>query len=81
MDIQQVISRLKKYPFFDIEKDGAVVRKQVATDCINTELIADFIRQYGEVYFIPKRMQGNSPKQLIEQRIKTDFTLSFSIAK
>ena len=72
MDINQIISRLKQYPFFDIEKGGTVVRKQVATDYINAELIADFIRQYGEMYFIPKRMKGNSPKQLIEHRIKID---------
>lgn len=72
MDIQTIISRLKQYPFFDVEKGGVVVRKQVATDYINAELIADFIRQYGEMYFIPKRMKGNSPYQLIEQRIKID---------
>lgn len=72
MDIQQIISRLKQYPFFDIEKDGVVVRKQVATDLINAELIADFFRRYGEMYFIPKRMKGSAPYQLPEQRIKID---------
>lgn len=75
MDINQIISRLKKYPCFDIEKGGVVVRKQLATDFINAEMIADIYREYGEggeISFIPKSYIGNSPRKHIDQRIKMD---------
>lgn len=72
MNIQQIISRLQQYPFIDIEAGGEIVRKQIPTDLLNADLIAEFIRKYGDMYFIPKRMKGSSPYQLTEQRIKID---------
>ena len=75
MDIQQIISRLKQYKKCDIEKDGIVIRKQLETDVLNAEMIAYLYSKYGEggeIYFIPKRNNGNAWFQLPEQCIKID---------
>ena len=84
MDINQIISRLKKYPCFDIEKDGKIVGKQLATDFINAEMIADIYREYGEggeISFIPKSYIGNSPRKHIDQRIKMDAQVASAPAQ
>lgn len=68
MQLRNALIIIKSYHSIDIENNGVVIRKEIRTGDVTSDLLNSYLLAYGTITIIPKRLNGAAPTRLLNEK-------------